>query len=342
MKHILLIAAAIALSSLSYAQITVNSLNLNVGDEVWQVSDTSFQTDLQDPGENLTWDFSGIHGSWTDTIAPIDPTTTSHASSFTDATLAIGTIDLSAYYIYSTAGIINLGYGGMVAQLGQDAEIVNTDPDTMVTFPLNFGDSLTVNGWGRSSNLTVQGYTGRISNSVQRAQKCDAWGTVITPEGTYEALRVQEETITIDSVFVVIEIFGTEIATPIDSLHQYDTTYVYKFYTNDPTIKLPLLEVEYDPITNEHISTKWIKFPDEVSIKTNSVSTFKTYPNPAKESIEIISNETIENVIIYNLNGKILKSESSKNINISDLPSGLYLIEVKTGNSISKQKLLVE
>ncbi|WP_282786461.1 T9SS type A sorting domain-containing protein [Flavobacterium croceum] len=83
------------------------------------------------------------------------------------------------------------------------------------------------------------------------------------------------------------------------------------------------------------------KFSGALSVSnTTNPKSFKIYPNPAISSVTI-SSETaeLENVIITDLTGKIIKQKTlngvENNLDISDLSSGAYFFTVK-GNSISE------
>ena len=81
MKRILPFILIALLSYNAKSQITINSIDLNIGDFVLQASDTTFQTNLFSSGGNdLNWDFFGVNSHTVDTIAPIDPATPNHAS----------------------------------------------------------------------------------------------------------------------------------------------------------------------------------------------------------------------------------------------------------------------
>ncbi len=57
----------------------------------------------------------------------------------------------------------------------------------------------------------------------------------------------------------------------------------------------------------------------------------KLTPNPTTNYFTVVSDETIGNVEIYNIIGSKLKSYNTKEIstfNVSDLPSGLYLVRI--------------
>jgi hypothetical protein len=78
-------------------------------------------------------------------------------------------------------------------------------------------------------------------------------------------------------------------------------------------------------------------------IKTNN---FKLYPNPAKQELNILLS-TIDNIIlIYNLQGKLVKqsfvSTTNYKLNISDLSSGMYVVEVRNNKGRNFQKFIIE
>lgn len=65
-------------------------------------------------------------------------------------------------------------------------------------------------------------------------------------------------------------------------------------------------------------------------------------PNPAKYHIEINSHSNIEIINIYDLNGKLMlkTNKNFESIDISNLNSGIYIVEVKAGEQIYRQKLV--
>lgn len=62
--------------------------------------------------------------------------------------------------------------------------------------------------------------------------------------------------------------------------------------------------------------------------KFNNKSLANIYPNPIKTSFIINSNKPIKDIYIYNLLGKKVLNSSSKNINISALKKGVYMIKI--------------
>ncbi|MEY8868377.1 T9SS type A sorting domain-containing protein [Meridianimaribacter flavus] len=78
---------------------------------------------------------------------------------------------------------------------------------------------------------------------------------------------------------------------------------------------------------------------DDLSLDTNSV---KLYPNPVSDRLFIKSTEQVENVFIYTISGQLVKqvNEVNNGINVVNLPSGLYMIQIKTSKRTINQKFL--
>ncbi|MFD2540925.1 T9SS type A sorting domain-containing protein [Lacinutrix gracilariae] len=78
---------------------------------------------------------------------------------------------------------------------------------------------------------------------------------------------------------------------------------------------------------------------DDISLNTNSV---KLYPNPVSDRLFIKSTEQVENISIYNINGQLIKQtiEATNGIDVSVLPSGLYMIQITTSNNTINQKFI--
>jgi hypothetical protein len=74
---------------------------------------------------------------------------------------------------------------------------------------------------------------------------------------------------------------------------------------------------------------------------------FIIYPNPAQEQLTIRSESKIESIKIYDLFGRLVKTIFSDNIlsetiNIVDLTSGIYVVNVTSEKGFSKLKFIKE
>lgn len=65
------------------------------------------------------------------------------------------------------------------------------------------------------------------------------------------------------------------------------------------------------------------------------------YPNPATDYINILNVKTkIEKVVIFDLSGKQMLSDNKEKINVAKLPSGVYVLSVKTDSGIRNFKFI--
>lgn len=78
-----------------------------------------------------------------------------------------------------------------------------------------------------------------------------------------------------------------------------------------------------------------------LSLSNNEVSTLSIYPNPAKTTVTIEGvNATL--VEVFSLSGKkVLETYNTNTLNVSNLPTEMYLLKIHGNNSIITQKLLV-
>jgi len=76
-----------------------------------------------------------------------------------------------------------------------------------------------------------------------------------------------------------------------------------------------------------------------INVSTNelSITEVDVYPNPTKDVISIDIDDLLE-VNIYNMSGLLVKTETTNEINLSHLPTGIYTFQIisKNGNSIQK------
>ncbi|KAA3642588.1 MAG: T9SS C-terminal target domain-containing protein [Bacteroidetes bacterium] len=73
--------------------------------------------------------------------------------------------------------------------------------------------------------------------------------------------------------------------------------------------------------------------------------TIDIWPNPAKTTVNFRTqnNNPIESIKIYDLNGKLIAihSNPSSQIQVSELPNGIYFVEIKTNQDRKTKKLII-
>ena len=73
---------------------------------------------------------------------------------------------------------------------------------------------------------------------------------------------------------------------------------------------------------------------------------FRMYPNPATSQVQISSDELLDQITIRDITGKVVMVQMNPDMNqtmdVSDLASGLYIVESRKGNQISVEKLAIQ
>ncbi len=77
------------------------------------------------------------------------------------------------------------------------------------------------------------------------------------------------------------------------------------------------------------------------TLGTSELTDLNIYPNPATDDIHLLNVRTkIEKVVIFDLSGKRMMSDNKDKINVSRLPSGVYVLSVKTDSGIKNFKFI--
>jgi hypothetical protein len=132
-------------------------------------------------------------------------------------------------------------------------------------------------------------------------------------------------------------------------------TYKIKQQTNLPngtTIQNSAsIYFDYNPevITNYTLNTIDDQIVGIKSVKADQAKSFANiYPNPAKDilNIDFAPNTQASELRILDINGKLIRSVNnlypSNQLNVSDLESGLYLIEMRTKNGqVQTNKIMI-
>ncbi|SRX76144.1 T9SS type A sorting domain-containing protein [Aequorivita antarctica] len=115
--------------------------------------------------------------------------------------------------------------------------------------------------------------------------------------------------------------FGSKVFTELAALEFYSASANNDMYIDDVVMGQPTIG------TNDFSANK-----------------FSVYPNPVEDMLNIKSTESVDNVTVYDLLGKVVLQENpgkiSPAINMSNLASGSYLVKVTIGDSSKTVKVL--
>jgi len=352
----------------SKAQITINSGDVvGQGDIVEQASDTiPGAITIGSGGANQTWNFSGLNEDVLDTLAFKNPGPLPGYSYYPASNLGFEDTGEDSTWFFLTKNNAGLFIDG-IYQIQNGQSNVIPIVSTIITFPSTMGTSFggTWNGTlfvfplgidpdGPGPAQIIDSV--RITRESTLASTIDGWGDVTTPFGTFPSLRqiVSEENIDTtwtasggSGTWVIIDptvaaLFG------IDQI-AYDTTRSARWWTDDPTAKFPIVEMDYEANGTVN-NVDWQKSPPTVGVteQTTTFSGVSLYPNPAKNEITIETKLTNNNSIkILDVTGKLVSNNSFKTnkitLSVSNLDNGIYFYNILdvSGNVSHSNKFVV-
>lgn len=354
-KELLLAVLLISMFQLT-AQISIDKNDMPSPGDIVRTS-TGLNLDFinyQETGENYIWDFSEL--------TPI--------SQSVDTFVSLTDVHLAYWWIFfSSSNLVNketdhipipdfpitdpytffnntnnhFGIAGEGFMLyGIPIPLKFDSPDILYRFPMNYGN--TGNSYAEYAfGIPDFGY---ILKEVSRSNTVDGWGTLTTPYGTFDVLRLKSEVAEFDSLY-------------IDSLGM--GLPIFREYTEYSWLgknqKIPLLQIA------SSFGGAIVTYIDSVRSIPSAINNhsyfdsngLKISPVPSHGliniSFELLSISNIE-VAIYNLAGIKVADKSMQNhlpgtVNIkmnlrqSGLKNGIYFLKIITGNQRITKKVVL-
>lgn len=344
MKRLILLFL-IVLSIPTFSQITVTQNHLpTVNDTIHYKSGTFNNFDPNATGTNYTWDFSNVNANnlRADTIISVTQTPVVYNVVFnflianqayinqTPPSMGMG-LEVSDYYDFfkkATNYYRKAGFGATIN--GVQTPVKYDNPELYFKLPLTYGTTdSSVSKYG----LPIPGY-GYYGQTIKRKHIADGWGTLITPYGTYEAIRVKHVIDIKDTIFSESLNFGYNITRPTSYEYYWLTNsniraYAAKVYRNG---MFYTIDFYYDPTTSV----------DDVKSLSCLV-----YPNPASDKL-IISSPTNEEkqLILYDTFGRIIYETTlhtaTSEIDVKQLKSGVYIALLRSNQHNKILKIVIQ
>ena len=352
------IAFAFASMNIS-AQITVEDTDLmSVGDIIYQAYDTAPapSISLGNAGPNQTWDFSALQAQEYDTTEFIDPTGTPFGVNHPSANLCI---DDNGEYIY-------------ISKDAQSLSLVGFDnypyPQLILPLPLNYGlstilgsvvimDSVLENSFLPDSIaiFITMGQAQQIDSikiliESSTEFNVDAFGDVIIPMGTFDALRLKTDDVTTTDYFVYCSdtIFGNGSWYPMPAAifpSEVEITSSYSWWTNDPLVKFVLVQIEVDSVGGIN-AVDFMHSPSPSSVNDLSTNNFNIYPIPATNYLTIkAQNNELTYLDLLDLSGKVILKKvftQSTSLDVSQIAKGMYYLNLKTVEGKLTKQIIIE
>jgi hypothetical protein len=352
MKNLLLITSILFFGSIilpSHAQITVTDSDMPQENYSY-ISDVVADfigVDYMQTGINQTWDYSSLIGIALDTLycAPVSSTPFAYQFFFNNiflypdyvANYAVPAPDLGAgggagvaltdrfeYFRNDSQGHQIVGFGAEIQAIPTSVKYDTID--YIYDFPMDFGNSTTSN----AEYLIAVPTFGAYGQWITRSKVVDGWGSVSTPAGTYNCLRVQTVLEQTDTIFADIVGFGSVIPRPNDTIYDFITT----------GEGIPVLTIT---VGVAGISQVLFKSSELTSIKETPTQRIELYPNPATNRI-VLETDRNGSLEIFDLSGKLINKRNYSafnEIDLSNMSQGLYHI-VLTSNQGEKVSRKIE
>jgi hypothetical protein len=282
-----------------------------------------------DPGAGKIWNFSSlvIQTSYL-TYNYVAPSATPYGNLFPDATVSYSNDPTYGYYKVTSSEYEIIGMSSSLNSW------FYSNTEIMFSYPFSYGSNLVDSLYATSFYLGINHY--RIGT---RTTVADGYGTLILHSGTYNnMLRVK-----------VIQNYSDSSSTNV--VHVYGVSYSwYDGVNKTPALMISTLS---NTVGGSTTSIKMVN----VSSAVNGVADNKTrieaivlYPNPSNNKVSITLPEawaTIDNIIsVYNTGGLLMSQKHVHNksieLDISTLPSGMYIINITNDKDTMVSKLIKE
>lgn len=327
------------------AQIVVQRSDLPViGHQVITGIDPVHNFDIGSAGPNQTWDFSNAVATSFDTSVYILVQQAPNWQLYPGADMAAynTSSDGAAYGFYKNTdtdiAIMGVDFEmEMMPGLSYVMHLIYQQPQWQY-LPYHYGDN-------HSYNITEVGYTGVYENGnltdssksvshVNGTLAVDAWGTMITPAGSFPVLRLKETQNFVDSVFT------WENNSWVFQLTNPGNNESYSWMSNQYGY---IGEIYLDASRESNLSF----FISQTVVNTNNIKLPENLvtisPNPATDYISINGPGKIEKAAIYNLDGQLqIVSTNQKLIDVSTLKPGIYFAKINNGNKVSVAKFVIK
>lgn len=351
MKTFKLVVILILFFCNAYSQISINQNDMpNVNDTFRLSTTTILSYNSSETGADYIWNFTYLTPTTqrVDTFVSVlstpltynlvfnnflDPNKATIAAQNPNSPSMIQQVQVTESYDFfreTSSYYSKVGFG---AQINTIPTPVKYDvPERYYSFPLTYQTT--------DSSTSYYGFSvpnlGYYGQTIVRKNEADGWGSITTPFGTFDAIRVKSTVKLTDTIYYETYGIGTSIPRP--------TEYEYKWIAKNmgiPVLKITernfTYSIEYlDSLRSTILSDKNIQ-PKEMSINV--------FPNPATHFLQLDLPENYQGVAeIYTVSmQKIL----SKNISTSNdlinlnLKSGSYFLKIISNNEVITKQFII-
>jgi hypothetical protein len=331
------------------AQITITQddfSNMN-GVSVIQILDTTNLSAMTpgNAGANQSWDLSAIGDDSRDTVKFVNAAGVGCFSAFPTATYAMKVpgFDGFVYLSVTNSSLDMLGMCGVF--MPPSITIAPYTPGyKKLTFPATMGTTFS----GTTKQILQFGLenpppdSARQVSTISYTAVADGWGTVKTPFGTYNALRIKNTETKVDSLYMKMVDTWTYAGLPPTTT--VTTTYEWWVKNNFPVANMQINAA--GQVTNASynvISTSGVDDP------TSGIPSTYIYPNPTSASFAVVNSyPAARTFLLVNLLGQTVFEAPiagpKMEFSTETMTKGIYMTIIRDakGETLSTGKLVVE
>jgi len=354
-RNLLLLLILTGFGFTSTAQISIDAADMPYEDDTVRVS-TGLYIDLNDyteTGEDYIWDFSQL--------IPISQRVDTFLSPWSmpliyklffglTSNLAVRGVDnvplpgfpiTEIYNFYDNRSVNYRGIGIGMSVFGIPVPFKYDNPDVVYDFPMEYGDT-----WSSQAHFAQEiPLVGYLRMTKTHVDTVDGWGTLITPYGSFEVLRLKSEVHEIDSIYMDT----LDIGIPIER----DYT-VYQWMGKGQ--KIPLLQItgRLFGVVVDYIDSTRLIFDGTNELPFVHNNELKVSPNPTSNIIhlqfEMLEKQHVS-IKLFDMHGReaaiihegILqqgKINLAFNLKEKGLAFGSYIVHLRTGSRFLNKKII--
>jgi hypothetical protein len=349
-----IVASLLVFYSVSHAQVTINDADFGAANDTIRYSEVltdSWGLNVANTGTAITWDFSMMIPDYQkiDTLYSVSSTGTlnqiiynnpfsqSYKAAWARKEIAI---DLGALIpLENILGFYKIkpdafNYVGASAEVFGFAIPAQADTiETVYPLPLLHGDNYNQIRYVKAEIPGVLYFDQyKVVESFTEGE-----GTLITPFGTFQALKVRKEIDEIDSIYLDTLGFGFSIPQP----------HVTEYHWLVAGLKMPVMIYTDRGALGSSITYQdsirdvpTLNIPEKIALKAN------LYPNPVTDILYMDFTVKPDYYEVYSVTGSFIYRENPKlarvQMNTTDLAEGMYIVHAVSGTTRFIRKFIVE
>ncbi len=351
----------IAQLSSSFGQITINSSDFISGEDTVMITSVNdFQNiDYTTTGANSVWDFSNvvIDTQQIDSFFNMSTAGITYQlifnnflnpdydasyykkedDSFLPTTLPLSISNPVSFYKLSSDKLERVGYGADLS--GNSLPVPADTIDEIYRLPMTFQDA-----WNSNSYIYLDInpiFNAQFKRHQSRVAEVDGYGTITTPFGTFDAIRVKSTLSFTDSINIdLFNTGGTWNAIPSNDIVEY------RWWAKNS--KVPVFSINTSlSLIGETVTS--VEYRDDeinfASVMDQPLFTTTLYPNPASNFIHINSNFDNMAVQCFSSTGSLVYNNETQTgsflINSEAWESGIYFINLTIDNKTEVHKIII-